>query len=135
MYIQHSQWHIQYIAEQKYRQILFIIMCKNNHSQKLDDNLDRPILTDGLDQSLWNDKCDYIDIESCSNLNQNNYNLAVMQINVRSILSKQIELKQLLRQLENKNSPIDIILICETFLSKNTLSLLQMPGYQIFTDS
>ena len=110
-------------------------MCKQETHKKVNNNLDRPIITNGLDQSLWNDKCDYIDIESCKNLNPNNYNLAVMQINIRSILSKQVQLKQLLRQLENKNSQVDIILLCKTFLSKNTSKLLQMPGYQIFTDS
>ena len=54
--------------------------------------MDRPIITDNLDQNLWNDKCDYVDIENCRDLNPNNYNLTVLQLNIRNILSKQMEL-------------------------------------------
>ena len=110
-------------------------MCKFGKNQKLNDELDRPIITENLDQSLWNDKCDYVDIENCRDLNPNNYNLAVLQPNIRSILSKQMELNQLLRDLENKRSKIDVLMLCETFLSNNTTSLLNIPGYNIFADS
>ena len=67
-------------------------MCKFGKNLKATDELDTPIIFHKLDQSLWNDKCDYIDIESCVDLNPNNYNLAVLQLNIRSILSKQMEL-------------------------------------------
>ena len=107
-------------------------MCKN---QKLNDEFDRPIITDNLDQSLWNDKCDYVDIENCRDLNPNNYNLTVLQLNIKSILSKQMELNQLLRDLENKRSKINILMLRETFLSNNTMSRLKTPGYNIFADS
>ena len=112
-------------------------MCKFGKNYKITNELDRPIITDNLDQSLWNDKCDYIDldIESCIDLNPNNYNLAVLQLNIRSILSEQMELNQLLRDLENKRTKIDVLMLCETFLSKNTLNLLNIPGYQVFADS
>ena len=59
---------------------------------------------DELDSSLWNDKCDYIELEKCSNLNPNNYKLIVMQLNVRSLLAHQYELCQLLRSTKRKNS-------------------------------
>ena len=68
-------------------------------------------------------------MEKCSNLNLNNYNLIVMQLNVRSLLAHQQELCLLLRMTERKNSQIDIFLLCETFLSKQTLSMVKIPGY------
>ena len=46
-----------------------------------------------------------------------------------------MELNQLLRDLENKKTVIDVLMLCETFLTKNTLNLLNIPGYQVFTDS
>ena len=52
-----------------------------------------------------------------------------MQLNVRSLLAHQYELCQLLRTTEIKNSRIDIILLCETFLSKQTVSMVRIPGY------
>ena len=110
-------------------------MYKFRKNYKITDELDRPIITDNSDQSLWNDKCDYIDIESCIDLNPNNYHLAVLQLIIRSILSKQMELNQLLRDLENKRTKIGVLMLCETFLSKNTLKLLNIPGYQVFADS
>ena len=82
-----------------------------------------------LDESLWNDKCDYVDTDTCRNLNPNNYNLLVLQLNIRSILAHQHELKQVLHTLENRNSKIDILLLCETFLSKKTENMVRIPGY------
>ena len=82
-----------------------------------------------LDSSLWSDKCDYMELYCCKDLNPNNYNLIVMQLNIRSLLSHQLELRQLIYSTENKNSHIDIILLCETFLSKQTLNMVNVSGF------
>ena len=37
-------------------------------------------------------KCDYVELDKCVNLNPNNYNLIVMQLNIRSLLSHQEDL-------------------------------------------
>ena len=57
---------------------------------------------------MWNDKCDHLDPEKCQNLYSHNYNLVVMQHNLRSLISNQIKFKQLLRNLETKNSKVDL---------------------------
>ena len=85
-------------------------MCIPKNENKETDVLNRPIITENLDSSLWNDKCDYIEIDECKELNPNNYNLIVVQLNIRSLLSKQVELKRLLSILESKNSKVDIVL-------------------------
>ena len=82
---------------------------------------------------MWNDKCDYIDIEDCVNLNLNCYNLIVMQLNVRSLLSNQSALNQLLRDLENRKSKVDLILLCETFLTGQLCRLVRFPGYKFIS--
>ena len=92
-------------------------MCISKIAEKTQDILDRPLDYYGINEYLWSNKCDYINPDSCINLNPNEYNLIALQLNVRSILSNQIELKQLLQTLENKNSHVDIVLLCETFLS------------------
>ena len=104
-------------------------MCISKCAIKTFDELERPLNLDSIDENLWNDKCDYIDPNSCTNLNLNDYNLNVLQLNIRSILSKQIELKQLLHTLENKNSRVDIVLLCETFLNDKTTKLVNIPSY------
>ena len=93
------------------------------------DELSRPMIYDELDNTLWNDKYDYVDIEGTSNLNPYSYNLAVLQLNIRSILAHQQELKQLLVNLVNHNSRIDVVLLCKTFLLKNTINMINIPGY------
>ena len=75
-------------------------MCTFKISEKLHDDLMRPMNFDQTDEPLWNDKCDYIDPEECDNLNPNNLNLIVLQLNIHSIISHQIELVKLLTELE-----------------------------------
>ena len=93
------------------------------------DSLERSMDVTNLNEMLWNDKCDYTNIDTCLDLNPNNYNFLTFQLNIRSLLSHQHELNQLLRTLENRRSKIDIILLCETFLSKNTANVVKIPGY------
>ena len=94
-------------------------MCLSKHETKLYDDLMQPLELDNMEKSLWNDKCDYVDRTKCSNLNPSNYNFVVVQLNIRSIIKNQTSLKQLLSDLEKRNSPVDIIPLCETFLNKS----------------
>ena len=87
------------------------------------------MIYDELDNTLWNDKCDYVEIDGTANLNPNNYNLSVLQLNIRSLLAHQQELKHLLTKLLEHNCRIDVVLLCKTFLSKNTLNMVNIPGY------
>ena len=58
-----------------------------------------------------------------------------MQLNIRSILAYQTELSQLLQTMSDKNSCVDIILLCETFLTKKTTKLVNIPGYQLVSNN
>ena len=71
-------------------------MCFSKSSVKSNDELKRPLNFDSLDESLWNDKCDYIDPQNVKNLNPSGLNLVVLQLNIRSILSHITELKMLI---------------------------------------
>ena len=108
-------------------------MCKFGNGTKVRDNPENSIITDNLDSVLWSDKCDYIDIEDCVNLNPNCCNLIVMQLNVRSLLSNQSTLNQLLRDLENRKSKVDLILLCETFLTGQPCRPVSLPGYRFIS--
>ena len=109
-------------------------MCTSKCANKTHDKLERPLNFDSIDENLWNDKCDYIDPDSCTNLNPNDYNLIVLQLNIRSILSNQTELKQLLQTLETKTQRVDIVLLCETFLSARTTKLVNIPNYTLVSN-
>ena len=106
-----------------------VTMCFGKWDIKLFDNLNWPLELDNINRNLWNDKCNYMDLEDCKNLNPNNYNLVVMQHNICSLLSNQCDLKNLLNNLSLKNSKVDIILLCETHLSKQTVGFVNIPDY------
>ena len=104
-------------------------MCKTGMNSDIFDELNRPLNYDELDNTLWNDKCDYVEIEGTTDLNPNNYNLAILQLSIRSMLAHQQELRQLLSELANRNSRINAVLLCKTFLLKNTANMYNIPGY------
>ena len=93
-----------------------------------------PLELNNKDKALWNDKYDYYELENCGNLNLDNFNLITLQLNIRGLLAHELELKQLLHNLENRNTPIDILLLCETFLSKKTEHIVNIPGYNLISN-
>ena len=83
---------------------------------------------------MWSDKCDYIDLDSSSDLNLNGSNLIVWQLNIRSLLSNQDGIKQLLAQLKCRNSEVDIMILCETFLRDHTEHQVNIPRYNLISN-
>ena len=53
-------------------------MCITTDQAGSNDVLNRPQDFSKADKTLWNDKCDYLDMDGCSNLNPNNYNLIAL---------------------------------------------------------
>ena len=84
-----------------------------------------------LPSCLWSDRCNYIYVDKCVNLNLMNYNFVVMQLNIRSLLSNQVDLKLLLNDLSFKNSAVDAIMLSETFITSKMEKLINMKGYSI----
>ena len=68
-------------------------MCFTKIDNRLFDSLNRPLELSRTDESLWSDKCDYLDRNSCNELNPENYNLVVMQLNIGNLLAHQTELR------------------------------------------
>ena len=65
-----------------------IIQLTTVHTESysnLEDSLHSSRDLSELDNMLWNDNCDYIDIENCTDLNPNNFNLIVLHLNIRSL--------------------------------------------------
>ena len=49
---------------------------------KLYDELARPLEYTATNKALWNDKCDYIDPDNCTDLNLSNLNFGIIQLNI-----------------------------------------------------
>ena len=107
-------------------------MCLGNSNQHiLFDNLERPLDFDSIDSTLWSDKCDYYEINDMPALNSKNKNLIVLQLNIRSLLNKQIELNLLLNKLHKNKSLPKIILLSETHLTESKLRHVNLPNYSL----
>ena len=107
-------------------------MCLGNSNQQiLFDNLERPLDFDSIDSTLWSDKCDYYEINDIPALNSKNKNLIVLQLNIRSLLNKQIELNLLINKLHKNKSLPKIILLSETHLTESKLRHVNLPNYSL----
>ena len=105
-------------------------MCFSKHeTPTLFDNLERPLDFRSIDHSLWNDKCDYYEVNEIQNLNPNNKNLTILQLNIRSLLGKQLEINLLLNKLYHRRSLPKILLLSEIHLSDSKLRHLNIPNY------
>ena len=87
-------------------------------------------LNDQLSLDGMNDHCDYIEPSLIKELHTQNTDLGVMQLNVRG-LNKQSQIKSLLSD-NNVLLPIDVVLLCETWLKPSTLDLFGIPNYKSF---
>ena len=106
-------------------------MCfSKSNTAILFDNLGRPLDHDNTNQALWNDKCDYLELEEILNLNPKENNLTMLQLNIRSMLGKQNELNSILNTLYTNKSLPKILLLSETHLTKSKLRHLDIPNYQ-----
>ena len=75
------------------------------------------------------DNCDYLDVSDVNSLRHTDKDLLILQLNIRGLLSKQGSLKQLLSEF--KVLP-DMVLLCETWLKKDTAGKLDMPNYKCY---
>ena len=56
----------------------------------------------------------------------------MLQHNIRGLIGHQADLKLLINTLSSKNSAPDILLLCETFLTKHTVNMVNIPDTILF---
>ena len=88
-------------------------------------------LTDQISVDGINDHCDYIEPSSIKELHTWNTDIGVLQLNVRGLLNKLTQIKHLLSN-DNVSLPLDVILLCETWLKPSTVDLFDLPNYNHF---
>ena len=76
----------------------------------------------------FNDNCDYMSVDN--KLMIDDTDLTIVQLNIRDLGGKIDKLKALLNDSFKNKSP-DILLLCETWQSKNSPYVI-MPGYHKF---
>ena len=76
------------------------------------------------------DKCDNLDYSELDlNIDYDQRKLTVIQLNIRGLLNKQVELNMLLKEIKKKHEA-SIILLAETWLKKTMKKKIRVPGYQ-----
>ena len=118
-------------------------MCLGNHT-KDSTNLDKisndPLkdLYDLIDiqQSPVNNACNYTtpDDLKFNDLSINGSHLSILHLNIHSVPSKLDELKSLLSILKTKNLLIDVILLCETFITDNSKESCKLDDYELIEE-
>ena len=74
------------------------------------------------------DNCDYISVHDCSEITCSNSDLLVLQLNIRGLIGKQSELSKLLNSC-TKSNKIDVVIVCESWVTVETKHLVNIPGY------
>ena len=87
------------------------------------DLLDRPIVHSNY--CTFADNCDYVSVDNQMLIE--NTDLAVLQLNIRGLINKLDKLNNLLNKSFSNKRP-DILILCETWLSKSSPNV-SIPGY------
>ena len=89
-------------------------------------SLNEQLSIDGL-----TDHCCYVEPSTIKEIHNKDSDLGILQINIRGLMNKQTEIKQLLGS-NNVTLPIDVILLCETWLKPTVSDLFSLPHYKSF---
>ena len=93
------------------------------HNPELNCNVLNNIFTEtGLTQ------CDYVDFDSINELKPTKNDLSIMQLNIRGLLNKQDQLNEIINECQ-----ADAILLCETWLKKQTECLVKESSYKLYS--
>ena len=84
-----------------------------------------------IPDSVLAKSCDYLDLETLWRINPSLYNLKILHLNIRSLISKQDALRSLLVSLKTKQFEPDLILLCETYLRDAIEKFVNIPGYRL----
>ena len=76
----------------------------------------------------FEDNCDYIELEETESIKIYKHDLVVSQLNTRGLIGKQKELSRFLFEVLG-DSTIDVVVLCETWLTKESEKRIDFPGY------
>ena len=80
-------------------------------------------------ETLYSDNRDYIELEDCKDIYHNTHDLSVIEINIRGLVNKQYELLYLLQSITQMKQ-VDVVILIETWLTKDSEGKLKLPGYE-----
>ena len=100
------------------------LQCKIDQHDMLGNKLEKFDFLDHIE-----DRCDYFEVDDRHSWFCRSQDLTIMQLNIRGLIGKQHELLKLANSLCGTQK-LDIILLQETWLKKDTLWRVDIPGYK-----
>ena len=105
------------------------MMClSNNVKERLFDSKLYLESLENHSKGPTTDYCDYIELSDCKDIAVGNNDLSVLELNVRGLVNKQTEIYMMLKLLTQMSS-IDIVILVETWLTKESESCISLPSY------
>ena len=77
--------------------------------------------------------CNYLEHEDLDSLSPHILDLQIIHLNIRGLISKHYKLNKLITDGFGTAKPIDIIMLNETWLRKDTLNKVTFPGYTLLS--
>ena len=103
-------------------------MCLGNYKP-----FDLPHFDYSLPDENIKNSCDYVESTDLDSLSPHVSNLRVIHLNIRGLISKKSELLSLLTNGFGTAKPIDIAMLNETWLRKETINKITFPGYSFIS--
>ena len=75
------------------------------------------------------DSYDYIELKDVQSLNVKDNDLMCLQLSIRGLISKQSNISHLVNSCSKSQKKLDVVLLCETWVTENTKELVLIPGY------
>ena len=88
------------------------------------------IINNDEDNTILNN-CDYYDLDKFSNINFELAELQILHLNIHGLQSKTKDINFLLDELKESGHEIDVILLCETFMTEKNKTLGRICGYDL----
>ena len=87
-----------------------------------------------LDQNIYSLTKDsnYYTVDDLGDLNGTEYGLRIMHLNIQSLPAKIDDLRALLYKLQSEGTVVDVILVCETFLTDWKVSSCEIDNYNLY---
>ena len=76
-------------------------------------------------------ECNYYNYDNLDEINIKNIDLGILHLNVHGIASKKQQLLELLNTIEEAQSAIDVLLLCETFMTETNKNVCRIKGYTL----
>ena len=86
-------------------------------------------LNDQLSLDGMKEHYEYIEASQIKDIHTRNTDLSVLQLNIRGLMNKQNQINNLLYN-NNVSLPIDVLLLCETWLKPSILDLVKLKSYK-----